>query len=333
MIKFSVVVPIYNVEDYIVDCVNSVLSQTYTNFELILVNDASPDQSLSIIDSLAENNSQIKVIDKKVNEGVSLARSSGLRAASGDMILYLDGDDTLVSTALQILAEKYEKYQSDIILFPKVKEKKSKKYVDPYFSEEILFCEDNREKLYEGFLKYGFFVIGFSAINRELALKYDLAREIQQIWIGEDLVQSLPLLTHAKKILYITEGLYVITYNQESATRSNRLRKDRYLQAQITHIYISKYLKIWNIKSLDESFYYHIMKDAIEYALVGIWSTDSIIEGREYLLTIAQDENFKIAYDKGFPKEKNKRLLAFLLKNQLLLLSYLMIKIKQRMRF
>ena len=75
------------------------------------------------------------------------------------------------------------------------------------------------------------------------------------------------------------------------------------------------------------------MKDAIEYAIVGIWSTDSIIEGREYLLTIAQDENFKIAYNKGFPKEKNKRLLAFLLEKKLLLLSYLMIKIKQGMRF
>ncbi|HFU4217330.1 TPA: glycosyltransferase family 2 protein [Streptococcus suis] len=332
MIKFSVVVPIYNVENYIEDCVNSVLSQTYTNFELILVNDASPDQSLSIIGRLAANNSQIKVIDKKVNEGVSLARSSGLRAASGDMVLYLDGDDTLVSTALQTLAEKYEKYQSDIIIFPKVKEKKSQKYVEPYFSEEILFCGDNRGKLYEGFLKYGFFVIGFSAINRELALKYDMAREIQHIWIGEDLVQSLPLLTYARNILYIMEGLYVITYNQESVTRSNRFRKDRYLQAQITHRYLEKYLKIWNIPSLNEIYYYHVMKDAIEYALEGTWSTESALEGREYLLTIAQDENFKVAYDKGFPHEKNKRLLAFLLKNQLLLMSYFMIKIRQRMR-
>ena len=127
MIKFSIVVPIYNVEDYIEDCVNSVLFQTYSNFELILVNDASPDLSLSIINRLSESDSRIKIIDKQVNEGVSLARSSGLHFASGDMVLYLDGDDTLVSTALQILAEKYEKHQSDIIIFPKVKEKKSKK--------------------------------------------------------------------------------------------------------------------------------------------------------------------------------------------------------------
>ena len=78
MIKFSVIVPIYNVEEYIEECVSSVLRQTYSNFELILVNDASPDSSLEIITRLSKRDDRIIVINKKENEGVALARSTGL---------------------------------------------------------------------------------------------------------------------------------------------------------------------------------------------------------------------------------------------------------------
>ena len=78
MIKFSVIVPIYNVEEYIEECVSSVLRQTYSNFELLLVNDASPDSSLEIITRLSKRDDRIIVINKKENEGVALARSTGL---------------------------------------------------------------------------------------------------------------------------------------------------------------------------------------------------------------------------------------------------------------
>ena len=84
MIKFSVIVPIYNVEEYIEECVSSVLRQTYSNFELLLVNDASPDSSLEIITRLSKRDDRIIVINKKKNEGVALARSTGLSQALGD---------------------------------------------------------------------------------------------------------------------------------------------------------------------------------------------------------------------------------------------------------
>ena len=96
MIKFSVIVPIYNVEEYIEECVSSVLRQTYSNFELILVNDGSPDSSLEIIIRLSKRDDRIIVINKKENEGVALARSTGLSQAVGNFVLYLDGDDQLV---------------------------------------------------------------------------------------------------------------------------------------------------------------------------------------------------------------------------------------------
>ena len=358
MTKFSIVVPIYNVEEYIEDCVNSVLRQTYTNFELLLVNDASPDSSLAIITRLSKLDNRIIVIDKRKNEGVALARSTGLSQALGDFVLYLDGDDQLVPKALEILSKKIDSSNPDIVIYPKIKERDGKKYVKSYFSEEVLFT-DNKKELLDGFLHYGYFVIGFAAIRRELALEYDFADELRSIWIGEDLLQSLPLLTYAQSILYITEGIYIITYNPNSVTRSRVLRKDRYLQAIKTHEtdvlrrYISKRYnfnalemtsseildklhdecKETDIKELEETFQFHVMKDAIEYALEGIWSANNLKEGVEYLKTIGTDKRFIKSYSLGYPHDKKMRLIAFLLKNRRYTLVYYLIKIKERIAF
>ncbi|RKV93920.1 MAG: glycosyltransferase family 2 protein [Streptococcus sp.] len=332
MTKFSIVVPIYNVEEYIEDCVNSVLRQTYTNFELLLVNDASPDSSLAIITRLSKLDNRIIVIDKRKNEGVALARSTGLSQAVGNFVLYLDGDDQLVPEALEILSKKIQSNNPDIVIYPKIKECNGEKYVKPYFYEETLFS-DNKKELLDGFLRYGYFVIGFAAIRRELALEYDFADELRSIWIGEDLLQSLPLLTYAQSILYITEGIYVITYNPNSVTRSRVLRKDRYLQAIKTHEIIEYYLTLWEIKELEETFQFHVMKDAIEYALEGIWSANNLKEGVEYLKTIGTDKRFIKSYSLGYPHDKKMRLIAFLLKNRRYTLVYYLIKIKERIAF
>lgn len=332
MIKFSVIVPIYNVEEYIEECVSSVLRQTYSNFELILVNDASPDSSLEIITRLSKRDDRIIVINKKENEGVALARSTGLSQAVGNFVLYLDGDDQLVPEALEILSKKIQYNNPDIVIYPKIKECNGEKYVKPYFYEETLFS-DNKKELLDGFLRYGYFIIGFAAVRRELALKYDIADELRSIWIGEDLLQSLPLLTYAQSILYITEGIYIITYNPNSVTRSRVLRKDRYLQAIKTHRIIEHYLSLWNIKELEETFQFHVMQDAIEYALEGIWSANNLKEGVEYLKTIGTDKRFIKSYSLGYPHDKKMRLIAFLLKNRQYTLVYYLIKIKERIAF
>ena len=320
--KFSVIVPIYNVEEYIEECIYSVLKQTYANFELILVNDSSPDHSINIITNLASRDSRIVIINKEKNEGVALARSSGLVQATGDFIIYLDGDDQLIPEALNILSSKINSTNPDIVIFPKVREKNGEKYV--------LF-ENDKKELYDGFLRYGYFVIGYAAIRRELAVKYDIADEVKTIWIGEDLLQSLPLLTYSRRVLYIMEGLYIMTYNPNSVTRSKVLRKDRYLQAIETHKVIEKYLQLWRIDELQEVFQEHIMRDAISYAFEGIWSTNSIREIDGYLDTIGSDKGFLNAYSLGYPKKKSQKILAFLLKHKLYCVVYYLIKIKERL--
>lgn len=102
MERISVIVPIYKVEAYLDACVRSIVAQTYTNLEIILVNDGSPDNCPAICDVWAERDARIKVIHKE-NGGLSDARNAGLAVATGDLISFIDSDDTVEPTFLEQL--------------------------------------------------------------------------------------------------------------------------------------------------------------------------------------------------------------------------------------
>lgn len=116
--KFSIIVPAYNVAQYIEECVESVLNQDYDNFEVIVVDDGATDETPQIIDSLAQKSKKVKVIHQK-NGGLSAARNSGIEAASGDYILFLDGDDFWSDNSfLTCLDNMITKEMVDVVIFP-----------------------------------------------------------------------------------------------------------------------------------------------------------------------------------------------------------------------
>ena len=90
--RFSIIIPAYNVEDYLLDCVDSVIKQSFRDYEIILVNDGSTDSTLEICQELSKKNKLINLITKK-NGGLSSARNAGIEIAKGDYLLFLDGDD------------------------------------------------------------------------------------------------------------------------------------------------------------------------------------------------------------------------------------------------
>lgn len=100
--KISVIIPVYNVERYIGRCIESVINQTYSNIEIILVDDGSPDHCPELCDEFAQKDSRIKVIHKK-NGGQSSARNAGIECAQGEYIFFLDSDDYLKENALEVL--------------------------------------------------------------------------------------------------------------------------------------------------------------------------------------------------------------------------------------
>lgn len=104
MPKISCIVPVYKVEEALNYCIKSILHQTFTDFELILVDDGSPDNSWKICDEYAEKDTRVKVIHKQ-NGGVSSARNTGIEAAQGEYICFVDSDDYLESNYLEVLIE------------------------------------------------------------------------------------------------------------------------------------------------------------------------------------------------------------------------------------
>lgn len=114
--KFSVIVPVYGVEKYLDTCVQSVLAQTFGDFELILVDDCSPDGCPAMCDAWAEKDSRIRVIHKPVNEGLGFARNTGMAAAQGEYILFLDSDDYINVDTLK-LCEENLRDSKDVLVF------------------------------------------------------------------------------------------------------------------------------------------------------------------------------------------------------------------------
>ena len=113
--KVSIIVPIYNVEKYLSKCIESILSQTYKNIEIILVDDGSPDNSPQICDEYAKKDDRIIVIHK-ANGGVSSARNAGIDIATGKYIGFVDPDDYIENNMYELMMNKIEEYQANIVI-------------------------------------------------------------------------------------------------------------------------------------------------------------------------------------------------------------------------
>lgn len=115
MPELSIIVPVYKVEKYLPKCIDSILAQTFTDFELILVDDGSPDRCGEICDEYAGKDSRIRVIHQK-NQGVSVARNAGLDIAKGKYIGFVDSDDWIEPKMYETMISTAEKEQSDIVI-------------------------------------------------------------------------------------------------------------------------------------------------------------------------------------------------------------------------
>ncbi len=111
----SIIVPVYNVENYISDCIESIIKQSYSNIEIIIIDDGSTDNSLAICNEYASKDNRIKLISK-MNEGVAIARNTGLKKANGDWIMFVDSDDWIEIDAVKILLTQVDSDNIDMVM-------------------------------------------------------------------------------------------------------------------------------------------------------------------------------------------------------------------------
>lgn len=212
----SVIVPIYNVEKYLVKCVNSILSQSYSELEVILVDDGSPDNCGRICDELAQRDCRIRVVHQE-NKGLASARNMGLSIAQGDYVAFVDSDDTIDSNMYSMLHSMIETYNADIAICEcrKINEDEPLKQVE--YSKYKSMSLDSNE-----LWKLIFGQLNNSSCNK--LYKRILIGDLQfpeKIVHGEDLLFNIEYLAKCHTGVYSKAPMYNYLSRNNSITRSS----------------------------------------------------------------------------------------------------------------
>lgn len=221
---FSVILPIYNVERYLEQCVDSVLSQTFGDYELILVDDGSTDGSPQLCDKLAERDARIRVIHKP-NGGLSDARNAGTAEAKGKYIVYIDSDDFVMSeTFLAQVADKAAN-APDLILYKYVKYFDGDGRMEPcrFSYESAMQGQDYAGQiraLVEADAFYG--MAWIKAIKRSLLTDNDISFEVGLL--GEDMEWNYHVVYHSRSIALIDEAFIAYRQREGSITSTHKLK-------------------------------------------------------------------------------------------------------------
>lgn len=220
MLKISVIIPVYKVESYLHQCVDSVLSQTYENIEVILVDDGSPDDCPYICDQYANADARVKVIHQ-TNGGLSVARNAGVRCASGEYVIFLDSDDFWNDrTALARLAGRLQITNADVLNYSYVKCDES--------GVEIAKQLDNKATMPTGLnnvqeqLAYllGHSLYIASAWNKLIKRNLVLALAFEEGRTSEDIEWCARLMMNASSFDFVCENFYFYRQRRDSITHS-----------------------------------------------------------------------------------------------------------------
>jgi glycosyltransferase involved in cell wall biosynthesis len=287
--KVSVVIPVYNVELYLREALESVVNQSLKEIEIILINDGSTDNSLEIIKEYSKKDERIKVITQS-NSGLSVTRNRGLEKACGKYIYFMDSDDYIELTTLELCYKKAEKEKLDFVFFDAL----------PFTDEN--FCVDinsyNREKLQSDKVKTGqdFLKeliakglhkspVWLNFINRKYLM--DLNLKFYPNILHEDELFSFILFLYAKKISYINQKFFKRRMRKNSIMTSTKNEKNT-----IGYLTVAAQLNLYKEKEKE--------KEKIKLLNYGI---QRALSGAIYTLNYL-DSNTKEKYYHKIKKEK-----------------------------
>ena len=329
-IKFSFIVPVYNVEKYLSQCVDSLLNQTYTNFEIILVDDGSLDNCPQMCDEYDEKDSRIKVIHKE-NGGLVSARKEGALIATGDYIVCVDSDDwveldylekvnkvidgksvdiifvscywvcenQIVPKHVKINTGLYDKSQIKKDLFPKLFQTKNAKYLTPS--------------------------VVLKVFKRELYLSAQL-KVPNEVKIAEDIACSTLAIYNANSI-YVTGYLcYYYRQNLSSMTKNRKPFEFSRLEVFVNHIRDNFDLTEYDFQ---EQYYRLVEQHFFNYAVSQFYRKEKYRTVKKDILNEMKKEPFKDVLGKAkFKGSKKAWLMHFALKHKLIWLMWLYSRVK-----
>lgn len=216
-VKISVIVPVYKVEGYLSRCVDSILAQTFTTLEVILVDDGSPDGCGRICDEYAMRDGRVKVVHQ-LNAGVTAARRRGLEEARGEFVCFVDADDYLPENSFQILYETARGEDLDMVMgsYEEVSE-------EGEVLKEVCYCQQRYEsKKFVEFMSMGLNTAPWGCLYREKLFDAETLKISSDIKRGEDLIMKIRLALKAKRIKVISEIVYCYVQRNMSVIHTFR---------------------------------------------------------------------------------------------------------------
>lgn len=333
--------PVYNAEKYLDKSIDSVLTQSFQDIELIIVNDGSVDNSLDIIMDYVYKDERVKVIDK-INEGVSSARNAGIHKAKGDYIAFVDADDFIDTNMLKNMYEVIEKAQVEVCMCGYVEENAiCKRYIKlPWKDKTVLDKNRIKDVLIPGMIssvkKNITYNIIMGSVWRLLIKRESLLRNnimfCTKVCIGEDLIFCMELFNCIECIITLENCYY--HYNRSGYSTLDRYRDNNLEESILTNQKLENILQLYNLMEVTRerlvrkkfSMYTHCISNCFRYDAPKYLKKGNLIENivkefqRDPLMKGIDSEQFALT----------QRITAFLMQHNLIGLLFVCFSIKER---
>lgn len=313
MAELSVIIPIYNVEKYLRQCLDSVVNQTFRDLEIILVDDGSPDHCGEICDEYAKKDSRISVLHKK-NEGLPSARNDALDMVTGKWVAFVDSDDWLETDIYEKAIAAGNKYDVDILFFNSFQNTNEKETAISLFPNEF-FTDDNKfiKNLQAGTMcKYltqtkelGYGYPWDRIIKREFILQNKLY--FTKVKAYEDILYAINCLQYANKIVFIEDRGYHYRFNETSI--GNKYTPDR---IDIDKVIFREMFRLGDLYRVNDNYYQALYALIVQSVVAGTKrcffnknNKKSFWAKMQYVRNVLQEEPYYKAFS-----EVNRKLLT-----------------------
>lgn len=329
--KVSVIVPIYNSENYLNRCLDSLVNQTLKNIEIILVNDGSKDNSLHICKEYSKNDNRIKIIDGE-NSGVSIARNKGLDIAEGEYVGFVDSDDYIDLNTFEEMYKIANEKNVDIVVCNFYRDNNSI-FKTKLPKNKVLEGEELKKALMNSSTQM---ILPFSVKN--LFKNDDKQKRVRfkpTLKYGEDTLYNLTSYLNDVRLFYSDKQFYHCMPNPNSAMSS---KKQNFIDS-LNELYLEK-IKIFNSKGL-----YELKQDVYDYSIGhmldlvidDVYKYDDIKEMRKSLIRIRNSEmvndGFKYSNIKNINDKGVHKFIKILLKYKfydLIIVIYILLRFKNK---
>ena len=341
--QVSIIVPVYNVENYIERCLNSLVNQTFKDIEIITINDGSTDKSLELLNKYAKEDIRVSVIDLG-DEGVSYCRNLGVEKANGKYIMFVDSDDWIDSNMIEAMYKKAEENKLDLVMCSYIREfkdhSKEKRFNLP---EEIIYKED---KVKNELLRKLVGPVKEELSNPEMLdalgtvwgklYRADILKEnkikfvdLKEIGSAEDTLFNIFTFNYLKKVMFLNKPMYHYWRDNPKSVTSQynpKLKEQR----KVFFKYISDFIKENNFEQVfEEALNNRICTSVLGLGLIECSKNNKIsrINKIKNIKIIINEEYIRNAYKNLELKyfSIHWRIFYFFIKNKMSFCSYLML--------